>query len=229
MPFRVERVHVRRANRLHRRHPREQIALIRFRFLHVAHADETTRHQFALLDCLLRFRDEPGEVLERADFERDRVRLLELHPRRPCAQHLAPIIGHADERARVALRDQPFEVGQIRRFHLRAGAHQVRQRARLLRLAIDLVNRPVLGDHLQHVVDQLALGIEQQRVDRREVAAEFSIVCAVCRSLFLQCHCGGAHQLRRRRFSNSLVGDCFRKSLAMQVKASSPTRRTHRP
>ncbi len=168
--LRVERVHVRRADRLHRCHPREQVALIGFRFFHVAHADKAPRHQFAIRDRLFRFDDEPREILKRADFERDRVRLLEFHRRGGIAQHLAPIIGDADERARVALRDQPFQIREVRRIHRAQSLHQIRQRARLFRLAIDLVNRPVLGDHLQHVVDQFAFGIEQEIVDRCQIA-----------------------------------------------------------
>ena len=63
--------------------------------------------------------------------------------------------------AGVALRDEPLQIGQVRRVHFAQTSHQVRQFARLFRFAIDLVNRAILGNHCQHIIDEFAFWIEQ--------------------------------------------------------------------
>ena len=64
--------------------------------------------QFAFVNSALRNFAYPGEILQSANLQGDSKIIRKLHLFRLIAQHLTPVIGHANESPRVALVYQPL-------------------------------------------------------------------------------------------------------------------------
>ena len=162
--FGVQRLHVARADDVHRGGEGRQVA-VGLLFLHLAHADEAPRHQRPLGNSARGGLDHPREILARTHFQRDGEIVGERHCIRLHAEDFAPVIGDADESMFVALRMQPFEIGQIFGPDGFDTLEQDRELARLRRFAVDLLRRPVFSDHREKIVDDAHIGVEENRVE----------------------------------------------------------------
>ena len=160
----VERLDDARADDLHRRRHRRQVA-VRLLLLHLADPDPASRHERPIGDRAPGRGDDPGEVLEGADLEGHGHVVAEGHRVGPVAQHAAPVVGDAHEGVPVALLRQPLEIGEVVRPGLPHPVQQRGQRARLPGLAVDLLRGAVAGHDGQQVVDDPGIRIEQERVE----------------------------------------------------------------
>ena len=109
----LQRLDVGRADDLHGRSERQHVPAVGLRLAHLAHANDAAGHQLPVGDGLLCLRHQPGEVLRGADFQRDGEVILKSHRVGPGAEHAPAILGLGDERAGIALGDQPFNVVQV--------------------------------------------------------------------------------------------------------------------
>ena len=88
------------------------------------------------------------------------------------AEHIPPIIRLADECAVIPLGHQPQEIVQVAAVVFGQAVQQVVELPCVRRLAVDLLRRAVFGDHVQQIVDDARVRVEQQRVDRIEPIVE---------------------------------------------------------
>ena len=166
----VERLHDAGADDLHRGGHRRQVA-VGLLLLHLAHPDPAPRHQRLVRHRPAGRGDHPREVLERADLEGHGHVVTEGHRVGTVAQHAPAEVGHAHEDAALALLLEPLQVAEVVRPGLPDAVQQRGQRARLLRLAIDLVRRAVAGHDGQQVVDDPRIRVQQERVEIVQPAA----------------------------------------------------------
>ena len=157
------------ADDLHRRVDGREVA-VGLLLGHLADADPAAGHQRALVDRPAGGGRHPREVLEGADLEGHRDVVPEAHPVGARTQDAAPVVRHGYERALVAPRLEPFEVGEVLRVCRAHPVEQRGQRARLARPAVDLVGRPVAGHHLEQVVDDPGARVQEQGVELREAS-----------------------------------------------------------
>ncbi len=160
----VQRLDVAGADDVHRGGEGRQVA-VGLLLLHLAHADEASRHQRPLGDSARSRLDHPREVLARAHFQRDGEIVGKSHRVGLRAEHLAPVIGDADEGVLVALRLQPFEIGQEFGPHGFNALKQHREFACLARLAVDFIRRAIPRNHREKIVDHAHIGVEKNRIE----------------------------------------------------------------
>ena len=161
----VEGFHVGGADDLHGRGHGHDVAVIGLLLDHIAHPDEPARHEFSLFDAALGLGDQPGEILQCADLEGDRIFPVKRGRIALAAGDPLNIVFHGDERPPVALFDQPREILHIGGVGGLEPRHEVFELSGLARLAVDLLRATVALHHVHEFADGRVLRVDQQRVD----------------------------------------------------------------
>jgi len=162
--FGVQRLDEGRADNVQRGDDGGQVAVC-FGFFHPADCDESSGDECLVRDGLLGHGAHPREILQGRDFERDRVFILEFHRVCRVAQNLSAIILYGDERAALALFDQPLQILERLGVALLDDLEEIFHLARNAVFAIDLLRRAVFGNHREEILHHLRIGVEQNGVE----------------------------------------------------------------
>ena len=157
----VERLDVSGAEDLHGGGDGDDIAAGHALLGHVAHPDIAAGHELSLRDRALGLGDEPGEVLERADLEGDRVGLVEPHGVGRRAEDAVSILWQRDEGPGVTLLGEPLKAGQEGRALVAQAREPVLEAAGLIGGGVDRVYAAVALHKVEQAADEAVRGVRQ--------------------------------------------------------------------